>query len=39
VASKGKGQVFSIVERVYSKIQYWGRKREFKEYKRSNQRI
>jgi len=37
--SIGKRQVFSMMERVYSKVQYLERKREFKECKRSNQRI
>jgi len=34
--SKGQGQVFSMMERVYSRVQYLGGKREFKEHKGSN---
>jgi len=39
IVGKGQGQVLSTMERVYSRIQYLRRKREFKECKRSDQRI
>jgi len=32
-------QVLSMLEKIYSRIKYLEKKREFKEHKRSNQRI
>jgi len=39
VTSKRKGQILSMLEEIYSGVRYLGRKGEFGEYKRSNQRI
>jgi len=37
--SERQEQVLSTLKEIYSRIRYLGEKREFKEYKKSNQRI
>jgi len=37
--NKGQGQILSMLEGIYSRIRYLGRKRKLRKFQKSNKRI